>query len=150
MDSLFNGWWSKKWFSMWKKLKCAPMLVVHSVQPLGCVWPFASPWTAAHRPPCPSPTPRVHPNSRPLSCWFHSTISSSVIPFSSCLQSLPASGYFQMSQLFSSDSQSIRVSASASVLPKNTQDWFPLGWTGLLMEKDKLTAAALKLDLGWV
>ena len=82
------------------------------------------------RPPCPSPTPRDYSNSYPLSQWCHPTISSSVIPFSSHLQYFPALGSFQMSQLFASAGQSIRVSASASVLPKNTQDWFPLGWTG--------------------
>ena len=82
------------------------------------------------RPPCPSPTPGVYPNSCPLSWWCHPTISSSVIPFSSCLQSFPASGSFQMSQLFTLGGQSIRVSTSALILPMNTQDWFPLGWTG--------------------
>ena len=82
------------------------------------------------RPPCPSPTPGVHPNSYPLSQWCHATISSSVVPFSSHLQPLPASGSFQMSQFFTSGGQSIGVSASASVLPMNTQDWSPLGWTG--------------------
>ena len=82
------------------------------------------------RPPCPSPTPRVHPNSRALSRWCHPAISSSVVPFSSCPQSLPASGSFPMSQLFTWGGQSIGVSASASVLPKNTQDWSPLEWTG--------------------
>ena len=82
------------------------------------------------RPPCPSPTPGVHPNPCPLSRWCHPTISSSVIPFSSCLQSFPASGSFQMSQLFASGGQSVGVSASTSVLPVNTQDWSPLGWTG--------------------
>ena len=82
------------------------------------------------RPPCPSPTPRVHPNPCPLSWWCHLTISSSVVPFSSCPQSFPASGSFQMSQFFTSGGQSIGVLASASVLPMNIQDWFPLGWTG--------------------
>ena len=77
------------------------------------------------RPPCPSPTPGVYPNSPPLSQWCHPTISSSVIPFSSCLQSFPASGSFPMSQLFVSGGQSVGVSASASVLPMNTQDWSP-------------------------
>ena len=81
------------------------------------------------RPPCPLPTPGVHPNPCPSSWWCHPTISSSVIPFSSCPQSLPASGSFPMNQLFSWGGQSIRVSASASVLPMNTQDWSPLGWT---------------------
>ena len=82
------------------------------------------------RPPYPLPTPGAYSNSYPLSRWCHPTISSSVIPFSSHLQSFPASGSFQMSQFFTSGSQSIGVSASASVLPMNIQDWFPLGWTG--------------------
>ena len=79
------------------------------------------------RPPCPSPTPGIHPNSCPLSQWCHPTISSSVVLFSSCPQSFPASESFQMSQLFAWGSQSTGVSASASVLPMNTQDWSPLG-----------------------
>ena len=82
------------------------------------------------RPPCSSPTPRVHSNSCPSSWWCHPAISSSVIPFSSCPQSLPASGSFPISQLFAWSGQSIGVSALASVLPMNTQDWSPLGWTG--------------------
>ena len=82
------------------------------------------------RPPCLSPTPRVHSNSCPLSQWCHPTISSSVISVSSCLQSFPASGSFQMSQYFPSGGQSIGISASTSVPPMNTQDWSPLGWTG--------------------
>ena len=89
------------------------------------------------RPPCPSPTPRVYPNSCPLSRWCHLTISSSVVPFSSCLQSFPALGSFQMSQLFASSGQSIGVSASTSVLPMNIQDWFPLGWTGWISLQTK-------------
>ena len=80
--------------------------------------------------PCPSPIPGVHPNSYPLSQWCHPAISSSVIPVSSCLQSFPASGSFQMSQFFASGGQSIGVSASTSVLPMNTKSWSPLGWTG--------------------
>ena len=87
--------------------------------------------------PCPSPTPGVYSNSCPLSQWCHPTISSSVIPFSSCLQSFPASGSFQMSQFFAKGGQSIGVSASASVLPMNIQDWFPLGWTGWISLKSK-------------
>ena len=82
------------------------------------------------RPPCLSSTPAVYPNSCPLSRWCHPTISSSVVPFSSHSQSLPASGYFAMSQLFTWGGQSIGVSTSISVLPMNIQDWFPLGWTG--------------------
>ena len=82
------------------------------------------------RPPCPSPTPGAYSNLCPLSQWCQPTISSSVVPFSSCLQFFPASGSFQMSKLSASGSQSIGVSASASVLPMNIQDWSPLGWTG--------------------
>ena len=82
------------------------------------------------RPPCPSPTPGVHSNSRPLSRWRHPVISSSVIPFSSCPQSLPASQSFPMSQLFPWGGQSTGVSALASFFPKNTQDWSPLEWIG--------------------
>ena len=84
------------------------------------------------RPPCPSPTVRVYPNPCPLSQWYHPIISSSVVPFSSCPQSFPASGSFPMSQLFASVGQSIGVSASTSVLPMNTQDWSPLEWVGLI------------------
>ena len=97
----------------------------------------ATPWTAARRPPCPSPTPRVYSNSCPLSWWCHPAISSSVIPFSSCPQSFPASGCFQMSQLFASGGQSNGVSASISVLPKDTQNWSPLGWTGWISLQSK-------------
>ena len=82
------------------------------------------------RPPCPSPTPRACSNSCPSRWWCHPTISSSVVPFSSCPQSFPASGSFPMSQCFASGGQSIGVAASASVLPINIQDWFPLGLTG--------------------
>ena len=82
------------------------------------------------RPSRPSPNPGVYSNSCPLSWWCHPAISSSVVPFSSCPQSLPASEAFPMSQLFTCGGQSIGVSASASVLPMNTQDWSPLGWTG--------------------
>ena len=89
------------------------------------------------RPPCPSPTPRVYPYSCPLSGWCHPTISSSVIPFSSRPQSFPASGSFQMSQLFPSGGQSIGVSASTSVLPMNTQDWSLLGLTGWISLQSK-------------
>ena len=89
------------------------------------------------RPPCPSPTPGVYSNSCPLTWWCHPTISSSVIPFSSFLQSFPASVSFQMSQLFASGGQSTGVSASTSVLPLNIQDWFPLGWTGWISLQSK-------------
>ena len=89
------------------------------------------------RPPCPSPTPRACSNSCPSSRWCHPTISSSVVPFPSCLQSFSASGSFQMSQFFSSGGQSIGASASASVLPINIRDWFPLGLTGLISLQSK-------------
>ena len=87
--------------------------------------------------PCPSPTFRVYSNSCPLSQWCHPPISSCVVPFSSHLQSFPASGSFQMSQFFASGGQSIGVSASASVLPMNIQNWFPLGWTGWISLQSK-------------
>ena len=89
------------------------------------------------RPPCPSPTLRVYSNSCPLSRWCHPTISSSIVPFSSCLQSFPASRSLPVSQFFTSGSQSIRASASTSVLPMNIQDWFPLGWTGCISLQSK-------------
>ena len=89
------------------------------------------------RPPCPSQIPAVYSNSCPLSRWCHPAISSSVCPFSSCPQSLPASGSFQMSQLFTWGGQSTGVSASASVLPMNIQDWPPLGWTGWISLQSK-------------
>ena len=89
------------------------------------------------RPPCPSPTSAVHPNPFPFSQWCQPTILSSVIPFSSCPQSFPALWSFQMSQLFASGGQSTGVSASTSVLPMNTQDWSPLGWTGWIFLQSK-------------
>ena len=87
--------------------------------------------------PCPSPAPGACSNSCPLSWWCHPTTSSSIIPFSSCLQSFPASGSYPMSQFFTSGSQNIGVSASASVLPVNIQDWFPLGLTGWISLESK-------------
>ena len=89
------------------------------------------------RPPCLSPTPGPYSNSWPLSRWCHPIISSSVMPFSSHLQSFPASGSFQMNQFFTAGGQSIGVSASASVLPKNIQDWFHLEWTGWISLQSK-------------
>ena len=89
------------------------------------------------RPPCPSPTPGVYSKSRPSNQWCHLTISSSVIPFCSCLQSFPASGSFPVNQFFASGGQSIWVSASASILPMNIQDWCPLGWTGWISLQSK-------------
>ena len=89
------------------------------------------------RPPCPSPAPRIYSNSCTLSQWCHPTISSSVIALFSCPQSFPASGSFQMSQVFEAGGQSIEVSASTAVLSMNTQDWFPLGWTGWISLQSK-------------
>ena len=89
------------------------------------------------RPPCPSATPGVHSNSRPSSRWCHPAISSSVVPFSSCPQSLPASESFPVSQLYAWGGQSTGVSASASFLPKKSQDWSPLGWTGWIPLQSK-------------
>ena len=110
---------------------------ISSVQLLSHVQFFATPWIAARRPPCPSPTPRVYSNSSPSCQWCHPAISSSVGPFSSYPQSLPASGSFPTSQLFAWSGQSTGVSASASVLPMNTQDWSPLGWTGRISLQSK-------------
>ena len=98
------------------------------------LWPHESQHARPHSP---SPTPGVHPNSCASSRWCHPAISSSVIPFSSCTQSLPASESFPMSQLFASGGQSIGASASTSVLPMNTQDWYPLGWTGWISLQSK-------------
>ena len=101
-----------------------------SVQSLSCVRLFVTPWMQHTRLPCTLPTPEACSNSCSSSQWCHSTISSSVIPLSSCLQSCPVSGSFQMSRFFPSGDQNIGVSASTSVLPMNTQDWAPLEWTG--------------------
>ena len=113
-----------------------PKITTNSVQLLSYVWPYATPWNAACQASL-SPTPRVHPNPCPMSWWCHWTISSSAVLFSFCLQAFPASGSFQMSQLFTSGGQSIAVSASTSVLPRNTQDWSPLGWTGWIALQTK-------------
>ena len=115
-----TGWWSSS------------VQFSHSVMS-DSLWPHGLQHV---RPPCPSPTPGVYANSCPMSCWCHPTISSSVIAFS-CLQSFPASGSSLMSQLFVSGGQSIGVSASTSVLPMNTKDWSPLGWTGWISLQSK-------------
>ena len=114
-------------------------LWLHSVQ-FGCsvVSDSLLPHGLQHaRPPCPSPTPGVYSHLCPFSRWCHPTISSSLVPFSSCLQSLPASGSFQASPFFASGGQSIGVSASAPVLPTNSQHWPPLGWTGCISSQSK-------------
>ena len=105
------------------------------------VWPHE---LQQSRPPCPSPTPGAYSNSCPVSHWYHPTISSSVIPFSSCHQSFPASGYFPMSQFFTSGGKNIVASGSASVLPMNIQDWFPLGCTGLISLQSKELKSSLQ------
>ena len=127
--------WTKFWTSLrnWKQPKWP--LVQFSCSVLSN---SLRPHESQHnRPPCPSPTPRVHPNSCTSSWWCHPAISSSVVPFSSYLQFLPASESFPMSQLFAWGSQSIGVSALASVLPMNTQDWSPLEWIGWISLKSK-------------
>ena len=108
-----------------------------SVQSLSHVRLFVRLWTAARQTSCLSPTLGVYPNSCPVSRWCHLTISSSVIPFSSCLQSFPISGSFPMNLFFASGGQSIGVSASTLVLPMNTQDWFPLGRTSWISLQSK-------------
>ena len=129
------SWKIISWYSSFGLI----FLFVHSVQ-FSCsvmsnsLWPHE---LQHARPPCPSPTPGVYPNPCSLSWWCHPTISSSVVPFSSCPQSFPASGSFPMSQVFASAGQIIGVSASASVLPMNTQDWSPLGWTGWISLQSK-------------
>ena len=111
--------------------------VFSSVQLLSHVRLFATPWIAAHQASLSIINSQVHSNSRPSSRWRHPAISSSVVPFSSCPQSFPASGSFPMSQLFAWGGQSIRVSASASVLPMNIQDWSPLEWPGWISLQSK-------------
>ena len=110
----------------WVKARADWLFLFSSVQSFSHVWFFATHGLQHTRPPCPSPTPRVYSNSCPSSRWCHLTISSSVVPFSSCLKFFPALGYFPMSQSFASGGQTIGVSASASVLPMNIQDWFSL------------------------
>ena len=132
----------KKWFRNINRVKSrkdpevlevVPIQFSHSIMS-DSLWPHESQHA---RPPCPSPTPGVYSNSCPSSQWYYPAILSSVIPFSSCPQSLPVSGSFPMSQLFAWGGQSTEVSASASVLPMNTQDWSPLGWTGWISLQSK-------------
>ena len=128
-----ESWTWLKRLSSNSSLVCMSVQYSHSV-----VSDYLRPHEPQHaRPPCPSPTPGVHPNPCPLNQWCHPTISSSVFPFSSCPQSFPVSGSFPMSQLFSSGGQSIGVLVSASVLPINTQDWSPLRWTGWISLQSK-------------
>ena len=120
-------------YQSWTILQFSSVQFSHSVMSISL-----RPHESQHaRPPCPSTTPRVHPNPCPLSRWCHPAISSSVVSFSSHPQSLPASGSFPMSQLFAWGGQSIGVSASASVIPMNTQDWSLLGWPGWISVQSK-------------
>ena len=121
----------------WTRLNWLSTQALSSVQLLSRVRLFATNGPQQARLPCPSPTPRACSKSCPLSQWYHPTISFSVVPLSSCLQSFPASGSFPVSQFFTSGDQSIGASASASVLPMNIQDWFPLGLTGLMSLQSK-------------
>ena len=124
----FGELFSCIWFMSFSSVQFSCSVVSDSLQP----------YKPQHtRPPCPSPTPGVHPKPCPLCQWCHPTISFSVIPFSSCPQSFPASGSFPTSQLFASGGQNIGVLASTSVLPMNTQDWSPLGWTGWISLQSK-------------
>ena len=117
-----------------------------SVQLLNHLWLFVTPWTA--RVPCPT-SPRAYSNSCPLSQWCHPIISTSVLPFSSCLQSFPTSVSFQMSQFFTSGGRSIGVSASSSVLPKKTQDWSPLEWTSWISLQSKGLSRVFSNTILW-
>ena len=124
---IMNGYWI--WSNTFSSVQFSCSVMSNSLQPHELMHT---------RPPCPSPTPRDHPNPCPSSRWWcHPTVSSSVIPFSSCPQSFPASGSFQMSQLFASGGQSTGVSASTLVLPVNIQDWSPLGWTDWISLQSK-------------
>ena len=123
----YSSWGPKELdMTQWLMHTCIHMLLLFSCC---CVRLFETPWTAAQQASLSSPSPRACSNSCPLSHWYHPTISSSVVPFSSGLQSFPASRSFPMTQLFASGGQSIRLSTSASGFPMNIQDWFPLGLT---------------------
>ena len=138
MSVIQNILYKQLWRTVWRFLKKLKIELPSVQFSRSVVSYYLRPHGLQHtRPPCQSPTPRVYSNSCPLSQWCHPTILSSVIPFSSCLQSFPASRYLQISQFFTSGSQRIGVSASASVLPMNIQDWFPLGWTGWILLQSK-------------
>ena len=130
-------WYKWSPWSVLRNLNGTNLFQFSSVQSLSHVRLFATPWTTACQASLFITNSRSSPNPCPSSRWCHPTISSFVIPFSSCLQSFPASGSFPMSQLFASGGQSIGVSVSASVLPMNTQDWSPLEWTGWISLQSK-------------
>ena len=132
-DVFFQEGGKRKWKA------CPYSSLFSSVHLLSCVWLLMTPWTAACQAFLSSPAPGACSNSCPSSWWCHPTISSSIVPFSFCLQSFPASGSFPMSQLFALGGQSIGASASASVLPVNIQDWFPLGLTALILKSKGLS-----------
>ena len=141
--TLLHYWWECKlvqplWRTVWRFLKKLEIeLPSDQIRSVAQSCPTLRPHESQHaRPPCPSPTP-VHWDSRPSSQWYHPAIPSSVIPFSSCPQSLPASESFPMSQLFASGGQSTGVSALASFLPKKSHGWSPLGWTGWISLQSK-------------
>ena len=129
-----NSTFSRSWISLYAHSDSFSSAQCNRSVMSDSLWPHE---LQQARPPCPSPTPGVHPNPCPLSRWCHPIISSSVVPFSSCPQSFPASGSFQMSQLFASGGQSFGVSALASVLPMNTQHWSPLERTGWISMQSK-------------
>ena len=159
------GIWGRGWYSMDRKLQLYSMrtfqrpelqivFTVNNKVQFSCSVVSDSLWPRGlqhARLPCPSPTPGACSNSCPSCLWLHPTILSSVIPFSSCRQSFPASGYFPVSQFFTSGGPSIGASASASVLPVNIQDWFPLGLTGLISSlSNGLSRLMLKLKLQYL
>ena len=133
--SLFHSW--RKWRPIEVRLTAQDHTAVQFSSFAQLSLTLCDPMTQHVRPPCLSPTPGACSNSCPLSRWWHPTISSSVVPFSSCLQSFPASVSFQMNQIFASSGQSIAVSASSSILPLNIQNWFPLGLNGLISLQSK-------------
>ena len=141
--SITNSWSLLKFMSIESVVASNHLILCHHLLLLPSVFPsissvqFSCSFVSNSRLPCPSPTPRPYSNWCPSSRWCHPTVSSSVIPFSSCHQSFPESGSFQRSQFFTSGGQSIGVSASASVLPMNIQDWLPLRWTGWISLQSK-------------
>ena len=133
----FNQTSVETFLEKWWQMISVSFELFSSVELLSHVWLFVPPWIAVHQDSLCITNSRSLPNPCPLSRWYHPAISSSVIPFSSCPQSFPASESFQMSQIFTSGGQSIAVSASTSVLPMNTQDWSPLEWTGWISLESK-------------
>ena len=149
LDILLSQFWSSSLFHVWfifNEFYCqfTKLYTCQSVQSLSRFWLFATPWTAARQASLSNTIPRAYSNSCPSHWWCHSTFSSSVVPFSSHLQSFPASESFLMSQFFTSRGQSTRVSASISVLTMNIQNWFPLGWAGWISLQSKGLSSLLQ------